>query len=72
MNNQYLAHPIINYVIDPSYKPGIIYLRGEQMKLIIVNTKAGWIVQNTQTYVVVAGPYQFKPQAEAVVAKLGK
>ena len=42
------------------------------MKLIIVNTKAGYIVQNAVTYVVVAGPYQSREQAVIVSNKLSK
>ena len=42
------------------------------MKLLIVNTKAGYIVQNASTYVIVAGPYQSREQAAIVLNKLSK
>jgi len=38
----------------------------------IIQSKVGWIVQNSRTYLVVAGPYATKQQAENVVAKLSK
>lgn len=40
------------------------------MKYQVVSTKAGYIVQNVQTYSVVAGPYSSKDQALATVNKL--
>lgn len=40
------------------------------MKYRTVNTAAGWIVQNTITYSVVAGPYSSENQAKGVVNKL--
>ena len=40
------------------------------MKYTVVQTKVGWIVQNIDTYVVVAGPYTSREQALGVVKKL--
>lgn len=40
------------------------------MKYQVVETKVGYIVQNTQTYTVAAGPYSSKEQALATVNKL--
>lgn len=40
------------------------------MKFQVVDTKVGWVVQNMQTYTIVAGPYGSKNLAQAVVKKL--
>ena len=40
------------------------------MKYRLVESKAGWVVQNTSTYSIVAGPYDSKTQASAVCFRL--
>ena len=40
------------------------------MKYMLVYSKAGWIIQNTNTYAVVAGPYNNKTDAENALNKL--
>lgn len=40
------------------------------MKYKVISTAAGYIVQNTVTYGVVAGPYSSEAQAKSVVHKL--
>lgn len=41
------------------------------MKFIIVQTKVGYVVQNSKTYTVVAGPFD-KIKAETVALNLNK
>jgi cell division protein FtsN len=44
----------------------------KKLSLMVVSTKAGYVVQNTTTYVVVAGPYQSREQAAIVLNNLSK